>query len=120
MGAVPAKFAISLAVARLGNVIKSSVQIDDVPRGFVLTDANITAYIVGPGALGREEIYSTSASIPKFINSQFQLLNTPFATLGTPLNGTFTYCNNCTVANPCASGGTGAFAKRLNGVWVCN
>ena len=55
-GAVPAKFAISLAVARLGNVIKSSVQIDDVPRGFVLTDANITAYIVGPGALGREEI----------------------------------------------------------------
>jgi len=104
------------------NITKNSAtnSLNDVPRGFVLTDANITAYIVGPGALGREEIYSTSPSIPKFINSQFQLLNTPFATLGTPPNGTFTYCSNCTVANPCASGGTGAFAKRLNGVWVCN
>ena len=99
---------------------RATNSLNDVPRGFVLTDANITAYIVGPGALGREEIYSTSASIPKFINSQFQLLNTPFAGLGTPPNGTFTYCNNCTVANPCASGGTGAFAKRLNGAWVCN
>ncbi len=79
---------------------RATNSLNDVPRGFVLTDANITAYIVGPGALGREEIYSTSASIPKFINSQFQLLNTPFVTLGTPPNGTFTYCNNCTVANP--------------------
>lgn len=45
---------------------------------------------------------------------------TAFASLGTPANGTLLYCNNCTIANPCASGGTGALAKRLNGVWVCN
>jgi hypothetical protein len=43
-----------------------------------------------------------------------------FAALGTPANGSFCYCSDCTIANPCASGGTGAFAKRLNGVWVCN
>lgn len=43
-----------------------------------------------------------------------------FASLGTPANGTFVYCNNCTIANPCAGAGTGAFAKRLNGAWVCN
>jgi hypothetical protein len=43
-----------------------------------------------------------------------------FASLGTPIDGTFNYCNDCTIANPCASGGTGALAKRLNGVWVCN
>src|SRR5438445_13693758 len=43
-----------------------------------------------------------------------------FASLGTPADGTLIYCNNCTIASPCASGGTGAFAKRLNGVWVCN
>lgn len=43
-----------------------------------------------------------------------------FVSLGTPGNGQITYCNNCTIANPCASGGTGALAKRLNGVWVCN
>lgn len=48
------------------------------------------------------------------------LTSTAFASLGTPTNGTLIFCNNCTVANPCASGGTGALAKRLNGAWVCN
>ena len=44
-----------------------------------------------------------------------------FSTLpGSPTNGMVLYCNNCTIANPCASGGNGAIAKRLNGVWVCN
>jgi hypothetical protein len=43
-----------------------------------------------------------------------------FANLGTPANGKFVYCPDCTIANPCASGGTGAFAKRLNSIWVCN
>lgn len=42
------------------------------------------------------------------------------AALGTPANGSIQYCSDCTVANPCAGGGTGALAKRLNGVWVCN
>jgi hypothetical protein len=35
-------------------------------------------------------------------------------------NGRMTYCTDCTIANPCAGGGTGAFAKRINGVNVCN
>lgn len=43
-----------------------------------------------------------------------------FATLGMPSNGRMIYCSDCTIANPCAGGGTGAFAKRLNGIWVCN
>jgi hypothetical protein len=43
-----------------------------------------------------------------------------FSSLGAPPNGTFTFCPDCTIANPCAGGGTGALAKRLNGVWVCN
>jgi hypothetical protein len=43
-----------------------------------------------------------------------------FSSLGTPANGTFYYCSDCKIANPCASGGTGAFAKRINGSWVCN
>ncbi len=42
------------------------------------------------------------------------------ANLGTPANGSIVYCSDCTVANPCAGGGTGALAKRLNGSWVCN
>lgn len=43
-----------------------------------------------------------------------------FASLSADVNGTIRYCSDCTIASPCASGGTGAFAKRLNGAWVCN
>ncbi len=43
-----------------------------------------------------------------------------FANLGAFGNGTVTYCNDCTIANPCAGSGSGAIAKLLNGVWVCN
>lgn len=42
------------------------------------------------------------------------------ANLGTPANGSVIYCSDCTLANPCAGGGTGALAKRLNATWVCN
>lgn len=45
---------------------------------------------------------------------------TLFAALGTPANGIVLYCSDCTIANPCAGSGTGAIAKRLNGVWICN
>jgi hypothetical protein len=69
-------------------------------------------------------INSTDATLTetwRMINNG-QLLSTgmAFASLGTPANGTIVYCNNCTIANPCAGAGTGALAKRLNGVWVCN
>jgi hypothetical protein len=43
-----------------------------------------------------------------------------FAALGTPSNGGIVYCSDCNIANPCTGGGTGAFAKRLAGAWVCN
>lgn len=45
---------------------------------------------------------------------------TTFSALGTPGNGSLIYCSDCTIAATCAGSGTGAFAKRLNGVWVCN
>jgi hypothetical protein len=51
-----------------------------------------------------------------------QLLLTPvlFINLGTPVNFTIEMCADCTISNPCAGGGTGALAKRLNNRWVCN
>ena len=52
-----------------------------------------------------------------------QIVMTPVlhANLGTPqFNGTLVYCADCTIANPCAGSGNGAFAKYLNGTWVCN
>jgi hypothetical protein len=44
----------------------------------------------------------------------------PFSSLGSPANGVFIYCSDCTITNPCAEGGTGAYAKGLRGAWVCN
>lgn len=46
--------------------------------------------------------------------------STAFASLPASVNGTMLYCADCTFANPCAGGGTGAFAKRLNGAWRCD
>lgn len=43
-----------------------------------------------------------------------------FANLPTQVNGGVIYCSDCTIASPCASGGTGALAKGINGAWVCN
>lgn len=43
-----------------------------------------------------------------------------FANLGSTGPGTILYCSDCTITNPCAGAGTGAIAKRLNGIWVCN
>jgi len=49
-----------------------------------------------------------------------------FANLGTPANGTFTFCSDCdpgTLFNStCTSAGTqtGSFARRVNGVWLCD
>lgn len=44
---------------------------------------------------------------------------TTFTNLGTPADGNLRYCSDCTTADPCASGGAGALARRLNGAWVC-
>lgn len=38
---------------------------------------------------------------------------------GGAFNGTIIYCSDCNKAAPCTSGGTGAFAFRVNGVWDC-
>lgn len=48
--------------------------------------------------------------------------STTFANLAanSPTNGMLLYCSDCTIANPCAGGGSGALAKRLNGIQVCN
>ena len=39
---------------------------------------------------------------------------------GSPVNSWLVFCSDCTKATPCASGGSGALAKRINGAWDCN
>lgn len=52
--------------------------------------------------------------------SYFRATATTFAGLPADVSGVIRYCSDCTIASPCAGAGTGAIAKRLNGVWVCN
>lgn len=62
-----------------------------------------------------------------------QVCTDDFTSLDAQPNGTMKYCTDCTISTPdsctnvttaaactCTSGGTGAFAKRINGVWLCN
>lgn len=53
------------------------------------------------------------------VTGTLSLTATTFALLpGSPQNGMWLYCSDCTVATPTAGGGTGAFVGRRNGVWV--
>lgn len=75
-------------------------------------DSAFTGFLVA--SLGMN---NTIPSVPAVISfASYTAATLP----GSPQNGWFLYCSDCTIANPCAGSGTGAFAKRLNGVWVCN
>lgn len=43
-----------------------------------------------------------------------------YSQLGNFTAGTLLPCSDCTIASPCAGGGSGAFAKRIGSTWVCN
>lgn len=104
-------------------VFSGSRKIDMQSTTFGLLDDTQLVQMGSGGDTGFERI---SAGIVTFNNGSrggagaVGIGATAFASLGTPANGTFKFCNDCTIANPCAAAGTGAFAKRLNGVWVCN
>ncbi len=74
-------------------------------------------------ASGAMAIRSGTTTTPKtlsFFGTAVVFPTVTFSTLPSPTNGMVCYCSDCTIANPCAGGGTGAIAKRLNGGWVCN
>lgn len=111
LACVVAVVIISAAVS-----VWTQTQVDRFPGKVVIlsTDADALSLLGSLQTLGTTGI-SISGSGGIVWNA-----GTPFASLGTPGNGTIKYCANCTIANPCNSGGTGALAKRLNGAWVCN
>lgn len=55
-----------------------------------------------------------------FVVPKVKFSGKTFSGLGSPANGSITYCSNCTKATPCAGTGNGAWAKRLNGAWDCD
>ncbi len=94
---------------------RTFVRLDDTapdPQGLVFDDTGLPGDGSTPPTVNRSADSSFGRAIA--------LGGVTHANLGSPANGTLIYCSDCTVANPCASGGTGALAKRLNGAWVCN
>lgn len=53
----------------------------------------------------------------------FQSVGLTFSNLGTPADGNIVFCSDCqvtsTLDNTCTSGGSGAFAFRINSAWRC-
>ena len=88
------------------------------PNGFGESSALSASNGTGTDAIFTAYEYMTKAY--QILGRRHQYAPVTFATLGTPADGQLVYCGDCAIANPCTGGGTGAFAKRLAGAWVCN
>lgn len=111
-------------------------------------DAVLSFYAVGVGAIEvRPRFYQSDSGIATLMGSIAMLGNinmnrnritdgttggfsvapqgvtfagVTFFNLPPSRNGTILYCSDCAISDPCTSGGTRAFAKRLDGAWECN
>lgn len=108
-----------------GNIFLGGNGAVGAPTFAFASDATTGLYRVGAGQVGvaiAGALTTTfsAASITMAAGVRLDMAGVAFAALGAPGNGQFVFCSDCTVASPCAGGGTGALAKRLNGAWVCN
>jgi hypothetical protein len=107
---------------------------DDV-NSIILREDSLAWYLVGHSSSGAAPaLLSSSPSIGWFLPNPFLIFRngSVFSQLGGQTDGSFTYCSDCKVVSPsscsaanpsgcvCSGGGTGAFAKHLNGGWFCN
>ena len=109
--------------------------LQDDRNSITLQDASLAWYLIGHASSGAAPaLLSSSPSLEWVLPNPFLTIrnHSSFAQLGKQPDGTFTYCADCKVATPascsaanpsacvCTSGGTGAFARRINGAWLCN
>jgi hypothetical protein len=107
---------------------------DDL-NSVILQDASLAWYLIGHASSGRAPaLLSSSPSLGWLLPNPFLTIrnHSTFSQLSQQPDGTFTYCADCKVTTPsacsaanptaciCAGSGTGAFAKRVNGAWLCN
>lgn len=103
--------------------INGSITFDNT--GQFLASANnargATINIIGLNA--SDQISLAPSGTTTIVGGNLISTGTTHGSLGTPSNGSIIFCSDCTVTsgadNTCASGGTGALAVRLNGVWRC-
>jgi hypothetical protein len=90
------------------------------PRTWTAPNSDLT--VVGTTTtqtLTNKTLTSPTINTPTF-GGNLTSTGVAFAALGTPSNGVFIFCSDCTKATPCAGSGNGALAKRLNGAWDCD
>jgi len=136
-------FARGFAVRQYLVPLLIGVLLGGVLAGFVAAQTRSVEYVgsypfirlVGREASGRTWEITEAAGVLTLFNSTSNVANLRlggnppgsvllpavlFAALGTPANGSQAYCSDCGIGGVCAGAGTGAWAKRLNGGWVCN
>jgi hypothetical protein len=108
---------------------------DDV-NSVTLRDASLAWYLIGHSSDSGQApaLLSSSPTLGWLLPNPFIVFrnHSTFSQLSKQADGTITYCADCTVTNPsscstanpsacvCSGGGNGAFAKRVNGSWLCN
>jgi hypothetical protein len=107
---------------------------DDL-NSVTLQEASLAWYLIGHSSSGAAPaLLSSSPSLGWILPNPFLTIrnHSSFSQLGGQPDGSLTFCadckvttpSSCSTANPsacvCSSGGTGAFAKRINGAWLCN
>jgi len=107
---------------------------DDL-NSVTLQEASLAWYLIGHASSGAAPaLLSSSPSLGWILPNPFLTIrnHASFSQLGNQADGSFTYCADCKVATPsscsaanlsacvCSGGGTGAFARRTNGAWLCN
>ena len=84
----------------------------------------VLSFVIGIVLVSQASAQDSTTLLSAFLvnlrNGVIQMTATTQASLGTVVNGQLKYCSDCTIASPCAGGGTGAIAKGLNSQWVCN
>lgn len=105
-------------VGRLFRVRATSL-VSGTPIVMIRATAGVGSLGAGAGGVS-PSVTNTFTATQNF--SAIQLTSFVFANLATSLtaNGQIGYCSDCNIANPCTGVGTGAIAKRLNGIYVCN
>lgn len=89
-------------------------------NGGTITEYNAIKIDPPPAAGTKWGIKSSDTSLPFLMGGGISLGPQVFASLGTPGDGRFQYCSDCTQTTVCAGGGTGALAQRINGAWSCS
>jgi hypothetical protein len=112
------------------NAVSFAAGTSPSPRGMYVTPSSTISIAAGSswidGAAPSLDFYDPGNSLYTPLTRRTSLHTgngTAFSTLGvgTLADGYITYCYDCAAgSNPCQGGSTGAFAKRLNGTWVCN